>query len=196
MRKLKLEMQVSLDGFAADADGGTDWMVWNWSDDWAWDKELQQYHLDLTTSSDCILLSRKMAEEGFHQHWERVAANRQNPQCTFAKAIIEMRKVVFSKTLERSLWKNTELAQGELTDAVSRLKKEKGKDVIVYGGPIFASSLINAGLIDEFHLIVNPAVVGNGSSMFGALEKNINLRLVNARPFQCGVAVLEYERSK
>ena len=65
MRKLKLEMQVSLDGFALDVDGKTDWMLWNWGEDWTWDEALRRRHIDLTTSSDCILLSRMMAEEIF-----------------------------------------------------------------------------------------------------------------------------------
>ena len=54
------------------------------TDDWKWDEELRRYHIDLTTSSDCILLSRKMAEEGFHDHWESVAANAASPQFAFA----------------------------------------------------------------------------------------------------------------
>jgi hypothetical protein len=62
MRKLKLAMQVSVDGFTAGADGDTRWMVWNWTENWPWDDRLRTYHSDLTLSSDCILLSRKMAE--------------------------------------------------------------------------------------------------------------------------------------
>jgi len=61
MRKLKLEMQVSIDGFASDANGDPSWMLWCWSEHWTWDEALRRYHTNLTTSSDCILLSRKMA---------------------------------------------------------------------------------------------------------------------------------------
>jgi len=137
MRKVKLEMQVSADGFTATADGNTNWMLWNWADVWTWDRKLRQYHIELTTSSDCILLSRVMAEEGFHNHWERVAENPANPQFAFAKPITEMRKVVFTRTLDRSRWRNTELAKGSLPKEIARLKGEEGKDIIVYGGPTF-----------------------------------------------------------
>jgi hypothetical protein len=67
MRKLKLAMQVSIDGFgfASDGNGDPSWMLSCWAENWTWDEALRRYHTDLTTSSDCILLSRKMAEEGF-----------------------------------------------------------------------------------------------------------------------------------
>jgi hypothetical protein len=58
-------MQMSIDGYVANENGNTSWMVWDWVDDWAWDNELGNYHIDLTTSSDCMLLSRKMATQGF-----------------------------------------------------------------------------------------------------------------------------------
>jgi dihydrofolate reductase len=196
MRKLKLEMQASVDGFTADADGNTSWMVWNWADDWNWDNELRKYHIELTTSSDCILLSRKMAEEGFHSHWEKMAENPTNPQFAFAKPVTEMRKLVFTKTLNKSEWRNTELAKGDLVNEVAQLKSQKGKDIIVYGGPTFASSLIRAGLIDEFHLFVNPTALGTGRSMFKDLDSKLNLNLVKATSYDCGVVVLKYVLKK
>ncbi|WP_448953519.1 dihydrofolate reductase family protein [Labrys neptuniae] len=195
MRKLKLEMQISADGFSSSHDGNNDWMVWNWAPDWGWDEALRRYHHELTFSSDCILLSRMMAEEGFHQHWQSVADDAANPQAGFAKAITDMRKVVFSRTLTESHWARTELARSGLTEEVTRLKQEPGKDLIVYGGPIFVSSLVEAGLIDEFHLIVNPAVLGGGKPMLADPTKAARLRLVDARPFPCGVAVLHYAKA-
>jgi len=194
MKKVKLKMQVSIDGLAADRDGRSNWMRRNWGDEWTWDDAIQQYHIDLTTSSDSILLSRKMAEEGFHLHWERVAENPGDPQYAFAERITDMHKVVFSRTLDKSTWRNTELAKGDLAAEVARLKGQNGKDIIVYGGPSFASSLLNAGLIDEFHLFVNPTVLGSGRSMFKDLGTNTNLKLPGAMPFDCGVVVLQYVR--
>lgn len=194
MRKLKLEMQISADGFSSSHDGNNDWMVWSWAPDWGWDEALRRYHEELTSSSDCILLSRMMAEEGFHQHWQTVAGDSASPQSGFAKAIGDMRKVVFSRTLKASRWANTEIARSGLTEEVDRLKREPGKDIIVYGGPILVSSLEEAGLIDEFHFIVNPAVLGSGKPVLGELRKTTRLRLVDARPFPCGVAVLHYAK--
>ncbi|MGJ4856874.1 dihydrofolate reductase family protein [Labrys sp. La1] len=194
MRKLKLEMQISADGFSSSQDGINDWMVWNWAPDWGWDEELRRYHHDLNFSSDCILLSRVMAEEGFHQHWQTVAEDSASLQSSFAKAIGDMRKVVFSRTLTETRWANTEIARSGLSGEVTRLKQEPGKDIIVYGGPILVSSLAEAGLIDEFHFIVNPALLGSGKAVLGELRKTTRLRLIDARPFPCGVAVLHYAK--
>ncbi|NMM29044.1 MAG: dihydrofolate reductase family protein [Glaciimonas sp.] len=194
MRKVKLVMQISVDGFSADAEGTPNWMVWPWSDDWKWDNRLRQYYIDLTTSSDCILLSRKMAEEGFHSHWEKLTQNPADPQYAFAKPITEMRKLVFTKTLNESVWKNTELVKGDSKNEIDRLKSEMGKDILVYGGPTFASSLIKDGLIDEFHLFVNPTAVGVGRSMFKDIDSKVELNLMGATPYDCGVVVLKYSR--
>lgn len=192
MRKLKLEMQVSADGFAADGDGGTGWMVWNWGPEWPWDQRLREYHNALTTSSDCILLSSAMAQEGFIQHWEQVASDPASPQYAFAEPITQMRKVVFSRKLREAPWPRTELAQGGLKEAIDALKHEPGKDLLAYGGPTFASSLLAAGLVDELHIIQNPAFLGGGKPMFKDLRGPARMELRAALPFDCGVVVLRY----
>src|SRR3984893_12918466 len=117
---------------ALDVDGKTEWMVWSWGEDWTWDEALRRRHIDLTTSSDCILLSRMMAEEDFVGHWANV--DPADPRSAFAQPITKMRKVVFSKTLDQSKWPNTDLAKGERADEVTRRKAEQGKDIIAYGG--------------------------------------------------------------
>jgi dihydrofolate reductase len=196
MRILKLEMQVSVDGFAADAEGSPNWMVWPWTDDWSWDDKLRQYHTELATSSDCLLLSRKMAQEGFHSHWGKIAQNPADPQFAFAKPIVAMRKLVLTNTLSESTWPNTDLIKGNITSEVDRLKRENGKDILVYGGPTLAASLVNAGLIDEFHLFINPTALGTGRPMLKGIKSNLRLDLMEATPFDCGVVVLKYSRKK
>jgi dihydrofolate reductase len=132
-----------------------------------------------------------MVEEGFCDHWERVSQVTSNPQSVFAKHIVDTRKVVCTTTLAASRWKNTEVATGGLVDEVTRLKAEKSNDILAYGGPTFASSLLSAGLIDEFHFFVNPSALGQGKSMFQEVDHHVRLRLVRATPFDCGVVVLE-----
>ena len=175
MRKLILEVQVSIDGFMASVDGNTNWMVWNWGPEWTWDKKLQQYHTALTTSADCILLSRQMAEEGFIAHWKRTAENFDSPQLTFAKHVAETYKVVFSKSLTKLKsipggWNNADISSGDLVTEINNLKDMPGSDILVYGGASFVSSLISANLVDEFHILVNPVVIGNGLSMFKSID--------------------------
>jgi len=183
---------MSVDGYMADKHGNTDWMVWNWGDEWNWDGELRTYHNDLTASVDCILLSRKMVEEGFIHHWAMMAEKHDNPQSGFAKKIKEAQKVVFTKTLNQSEWENTVLAKGDLLEEVTTLKKTPGRNIIAYGGATFASSLIASGLVDEFHLIMNPSVLGSGLSLFNEISCPLNLSLMSSTSYTGGIVVLQY----
>src|SRR5882762_297562 len=115
MRKLKLQVQISVDGYMASTSGKTDWMIWNWGPEWTWDTALRKYFIGLTDTIDCVLLSRKMAEEGFIAHWAKTAEDAGGAQFPFAKKITDAHKVVFSKTLTRSVWDNTNMAGGDLS---------------------------------------------------------------------------------
>lgn len=196
MRKLKLQIQLSLDGYIADVHGKTDWMVWAWGSQWTWDDALKKYFIELKSTVDCVLLSRKMAEEGFIDHWKKVSENTSDPQFPFAKKIAAAEKVVFTKTLDQSTWPNTSLAKGDLTSEVNQLKNKPGQDIMVYGGASFVSSLIQAGLIDEYHLFVNPTILGKGMPIFQQLQDKSALTLLQATPYACGVTVLSYSLRK
>jgi|SRR5450631_380979 len=200
MRKLKLQVQVSVDGYIATDGGRTDWMIWNWGEEWNWDDALKRYFNEMTETVDSVLLSRKMAEEGFIGHWANVAgkhAGKQDwDQYRFAERITSAQKVVFTRTLEKSLWKNTVLAKGDLEYEIRKLKKADGKDIIVYGGAEFLSSLIRAGVIDEFQFFVNPSILGDGLSIFKEIDGIMDLELVSAKSYSCGIAVLVYKSCK
>lgn len=180
MRKLKLQVQMSVDGYIAGTNGEMDWMVWNWDD------QLKTYTKQITGPVDCIILGRKLAQ-GFIPHWAS------KPHLEGADKMNNSKKVVFTKTLEKSEWDNTVLAKGDLVEEITKLKKQDGKDIIAYGGATFVSSLIKKGLIDEFHLFINPTAIGNGMPIFKELSSNQNLTLVKAASFDCGIAVLNYE---
>jgi len=185
MRRLKLQVQISVDGFVAGPNGEMDWMAWNW------DEALKGFVSDLTSSVDCILLGRKMTD-GFINHWEKVASNPDDPEYLFGKKFTDTPKVVFTKTLERSVWNNTVLAKGNIVDEVNTLKERPGSDIIVYGGAGFVSSLVSHNLIDEYNLFINPAVIGRGLSIFAGVEHAMKLRLATARQFDCGIVVHTY----
>ncbi|NWJ50643.1 MAG: dihydrofolate reductase [Bacteroidetes bacterium] len=187
MRKLKLQVQITVDGFIAGVNGEMDWMTFNWDD------KLNEYVTKLTDSIDCILLGRTLAQ-GFIPYWEKVASDPSDPQYPFGKIMHDTPRVVFSKTLNDIEWHNTTLAKGELSLEINKLKNQNGKDIIVYGGGTFVSALIKEGLIDEFHLFVNPVALGNGMSIFKNLDNKQNLHLIKAIAFPCGVVVLNYEQ--
>jgi dihydrofolate reductase len=189
LRKLKLQVQMSVDGYIARLNGEMDWVVWNWDD------KLKGYVNGLTESVDTILLGRKMTE-GFISYWSDVMAKPNHPEYAFAKKMIEIPKVVFTKTLNKSKWVNTDIATGDLTDEINKLKRQEGKDIIVYGGASFDSSLIKAGLIDEFHLFVNPVAIANGMTIFKDLNETQKFTLVKSIAFDCGIVLLHYEPKK
>lgn len=195
MRKLKLQVQLSLDGYMADTDGDTSWMNWNWGPTWHWDKTLQHRFVKLHQSIDCVLLSRQMAEEGFINHWTRVSENMNDPQSPFATEIRKAQKVVFGTTIKQSIWANTTIATANLTEEIQYLKKQGGKDLIAYGGVTFASSLLSASLVDEFHLYINPILLGDGLTPFHSIIKPSSLHLQSAVSYPCGMAVMQYERA-
>jgi dihydrofolate reductase len=159
---------------------------------WDWDNELKKYVDELTEPVDTILLGRKMTD-GFISHWAEVATKPDRPDYAFAKKMIGTPKVVFTKTLDKSKWANTTIASGDLTDEVNKLKNQNGKDIIVYGGASFVSSLIKAGLIDEYHLFVNPTALGNGMTIFRDLNARRNFTLAESIVFRCGIVLLHYE---
>lgn len=188
MRKLKLQVQISVDGYVAGPNGEMDWMVLG-----EWDSDLEAYVNTITDASDTILMGRKMTD-GFVTYWTDVVNNQpESPEFTFARKMVDKPKVVFTKTLEESPWANTTLAKGNLTDEIDRLKNQEGNDMIVYGGASFVSSLIEAGLIDEYHLFVNPVALGRGMTIFGDLKETLNLTLVKSQAFASGEVVLCYQ---
>jgi len=186
MRKLKLQVQMTVDGYIAGPNGEMDWLVWNWDD------ELKQYVTELTEPVDCIVLGRKLAQ-GFIPHWAAVAANPDHPEFTAGRKFSDTHKVVFTKTLGKSEWGNTVLAKGDLVDEITKLKIKDGKDIIAYGGATFVSALIKQGLIDEFHLFINPTAIGNGMTIFNELDRKQDLSLVKSISFDCGIVVLNYK---
>jgi dihydrofolate reductase len=186
MRKLKLQVQMTIDGYIAGQNGEMDWLMFQWDD------ELKHYVDALTEPVDCIVLGRKLAQ-GFIPHWAGVAADPDNPEQESGRKFTDTPKVVFTQTLDTSEWNNTVLAKGDLADEITRLKQQDGGDIIAYGGANFVSNLIKHGLIDEFHLFINPAAIGNGMPIFQELDAKQNLILVKATPFACGIVVMHYE---
>jgi dihydrofolate reductase len=135
MRKLKLQVQMTIDGYIAGPEGEMDWIEFNWDD------ALKRYVNEITEPVDCIVLGRKLAE-GFIPTWAGVAADPDNPENAAGKKFTETHKVVFTKTLDQSKWNNTVLAQGDVVEEITNLKQQDGKDIIAYGGASFVSSLI------------------------------------------------------
>ena len=183
MKKLILQMHMTMDGFVAGPNGELDWMEA--------ETDTKQLHLlqDLTESMDTILLGRKMTE-GFTTYWENVVNNQpHSPEYSYAKTFVDTPKIVFSKTTNSLPGKNVTVENGDLIEAVNNLKKQTGKNIIVYGGANFVSELIKHDLIDELYLFVNPVTIGAGLSIFTDKKR---FTLVNSTAFSNGIVVNQF----
>ena len=181
MRTLKLQMQITTDGFVAGPEGQLDWMTWEM------DEKLIAFINQLTDSSDTILLGRKMTE-GFVKYWEGVKPD--SPEYEFAQKMVNTPKVVFSRTVKSLSGRNVRVENRPLVEAVNELKGRSGKDIIVYGGAGFVSSLIENRLIDELNLFVNPIAIGAGLRIFA---KRTPLNLKASTAYASGIVVHRYE---
>jgi len=181
MRKLRLQVQMSVDGFVAGPEGQLDWMTRNL------DEGVIGRIVQITDSSDTILLGRKMTD-GFIRYWEAVQPD--SPEYVFARRMVDTPKIVFSKTLRRVEGKNVRVEGGDLVQVVNKLKGERGKDIVVYGGATFVSGLIEHDLIDELNIFVNPIAIGRGMRIFSDRKP---LRVVSSTAYSSGVIVNSYQ---
>jgi dihydrofolate reductase len=187
MRKLKLQMQVTLDGF--NSTGPNDEQKWV-----TWDLDgIKQYVIDLLDSSDTIIIGRKLAVD-YIPFWNETVKNPDDPMYEFATRIVNAQKVVFTKTVDQLPWPKTNVANGNLKSEIDKMKGQEGKDIIVYGGSTFVSALIKEGLIDEFHFFINPIAIGKGASAFEQLGEWQHLELKKSITCKSGIVILHYNK--
>jgi dihydrofolate reductase len=185
MRKLIYSMTMSLDGYIAGPGGNIDWS--------APDEELHRFHNDQVRELGVHLLGRRLYETMVY--WETADQDPSASEVTvdFARIWQALPKVVFSKTLDR-VEGNTRLASAGVVEEVARLKEEPGGDLAV-GGAGLASELIERNLIDDYHVFICPILLGGGTPYFPAMERRIELELLETRTFAGGVEYLHYVRA-
>ena len=150
-------------------------------------REAVAYALERLQHTDALLMGRNTYEM-FRQLWA-------SPDNDYAAAIYEMRKYVFSSTLEQADWNNTEIIRRDLAPAVRGLKEQDGKDIVLYGhGPV-GQALLEADLLDELNLWIHPVFVGRGTQLFrGGIH--VELRLAGSKTTSTGVVILSYEPAR
>ena len=155
MSALVLKLSVSLDGYVAPPDGSSDWVAAGRSPDGAaWTVE--------TLSNAGAHLIGATTYAGWATYWPGAPG-------PFAKPMNEIPKIVFSDSLSSADWGETTIATGDLAAAITRLKQERSDGyLLAHGGVRFARSLVETGLIDEYRLVIHPAVLGAGERLFPA----------------------------
>lgn len=110
-----------------------------------------------------------------------------------ARGMNESPKVVFSKTMDKATWNNTRLIKGDPANEIQKLKDESGDRLVVMGSGTIVSQLAQAGLVDEYQMVINPIVLGEGRTMFEGIMNKINLKLTDTRAFKNGNVLVKYE---
>jgi dihydrofolate reductase len=189
MKRLILQMQMSVDGFVAAADPTLDWTLWDWGPDCPWDEALKKRFNETLGTVDTVLLSGPMAD-GYINHWTRMAKKRAgDPDYAFTQRIVAAQKRVISQSLAEISHPRTSIGRGSLLDEVTTLKQQTGGDIICFGGVSFAAGLLDAGDVDELQFYVNPFAVGEGHSIFTRARP---LEFIDATAYPCGIVVQRY----
>jgi dihydrofolate reductase len=186
MRKVLLSNLVTLDGFFAGPKGELDWHIV--------DEEFNQYAIDLLSKVDALLFGR-VTYQLMADYWPAAATNPATPKSDLeiADKMNNLPKIVFSKTLQKVEWKNTRLVKENIAEEISKIKEQPGKDMVIFGSGSIVSTFMQLGLIDEYRIIVNPVVLGNGKPLFKGINDKQNLKLVKTRVFGSGVVILYYQ---
>lgn len=185
MRKIIASEMVTLDSFYAGPNGEIDWFFWN--------EELAGYAIDLISSVDTLLFGR-VTYELMASYWPSAAPPTEDP--IIIDRMNNLPKIVFSKTLEKVEWKNTNLKKEIDAEEVLRMKKQPGKNIVIYGSGSILTVFMNLGLIDEYHLFVHPIVLGRGKPLFKDLNDRHKLELLETKVFSNGIVLLHYRTNK
>ncbi len=173
-------MMVSLDGMIEGADKDLEWHVW--------DEEMDQYMITFLKQIDVMLFGR-VTYQLLESYWPTTTVD--HP--VLIEQMNHLPKIVFSKTLDKAEWTNTRLLKDNIASEIQQLKQQPGKDMVIFGGADLASTFIKLGLIDEYHLIVNPVVLGKGKPLFQNLQERVPLKFLHQRSFRCGNIALTYQ---
>ena len=159
------------------------------------DDETFEYFTHLTRDADTLLYGRKTYQL-MVPYWPDVAKNpseQTKADYEFAKAFDAINKIVFSRSLDSAEDKKTRIVRTSLNDEIFKLKREQGKNIFT-GGVTIPSQLAELGLIDEYHFVVHPIVVGEGRRLFEGinLQEKLRLKLVESKTFKSGCVALRY----
>jgi dihydrofolate reductase len=153
------------------------------------DDQAAQFKFDELNATDAQLLGRK-TYEGFAKAWPTMEGTGD-----FGVKMNTMPKYVVTSTLSQLDWAGSKRIEGNVEDAVGRLKAQPGRDLLLAGSGQLFRSLMRAGLIDVYRFMVHPLVVGKGKRLFTDDDPRQQLKLIDSRTFTKGIVVLEYERA-
>jgi dihydrofolate reductase len=186
MRKIIVFNMVSVDGFFAGVDGNLDWHNV--------DDEFNKFAIEQTREFHTILFGRTTYQL-FESFWPAVLKDPKTSEDNrkIARNINDIEKFVFSSTLEKVTWNNSKILKKIDSEEIKKLKQEPGKDMVIFGSGTIVQAMTNLNLIDEFRLMINPVILGQGKPMFKDMKNKVNLKLLNTKTFKNGNVLLCYQ---
>ncbi|WP_240482419.1 dihydrofolate reductase family protein [Fictibacillus enclensis] len=191
MRKITVLNRVSVDGYFAslnEAAFGMDWFI-------------QDPEVDKAVRSDEEEVSAFIfgadTYRGFERSWVPMLNDPNTPQYLkdVAQVLTDNTKIVFSTTIKKATWENTELYRSDPVEVITRVKQEEGANILIFGSGSIVQQLGNAGLIDEYMLIMTPVIAGEGKAMYQGMKQTA-LTLIRTQAFESGNVLLHYQTAK
>ena len=188
MRKIVLFMHLSLDGYAAGTKGEMDWIHV--------DEEIFDYAAQRTNESDTALYGR-VTYELMESYWPTAAdkpgASKHDKEHSVWYNKVD--KIVLSKSMQGQQLKNTTIISDNIKEGINSLKQKGEKEIVIFGSPSAAHSLMHLDLTDGYWLFINPVLLGKGMPVFSSIETITKLKLIASHAFSSGVMCLHYERN-
>lgn len=183
MGRLLVFNSVSLDGFFTGVNGDLSWAHRS-------DPEIEAFTTENARGGGILLFGRKTYEL-MESYWPTPIARQTLP--VVADRMNNGQKVVFSRTLEKASWSNTKLVKGDIAAEVRKMKKESGPDMVLMGSGTIVSHFAQEGLVDEYHFMLIPVVLGKGRTLFEGVSNRLSLKLTRTRAFGNGTVLLCYQ---
>ena len=185
MRKIILNLTLTLDGFIEGPNGEIDWIVGDSSVDFG------DILNEIIRDKDAIFYGRKS-----YELWGDYSPEQGSQKLKNAYALMHAKtKYVFSAT-KKSDGTNAIFINGNIKQRVEEIKQQPGKNIWLYGGASLITTFLNLDLIDEYHLAIQPVILGKGKPLFHNIEQRHRLKLIETKGDPSGVAVLIYETDR
>lgn len=184
MRRIIVSMWTTLDNFVAGPNDEMDWL--------RVDGDVMAYEQSFVDEADILMLGRRTFGD-FVGYWPKAARdpNTEPAERAYAQRVDEMKKMVVSASGKMAEWRNAEVLSTVGKEEIERLKRRSGGDIVIYGSLSVVGALSKLNLVDEFHLLVHPIVLGKGKPLFGK-ARPVALELLSAEPFKSGVVLMKY----
>ena len=183
MRRASAFLHISADGYFTGPGGDMSWIRHEQ------DPEYKAF-ADENARRDSVLCFGRVTYQMMAGFWPSPMALEREP--VMAARMNTTPKIVFSKTLDDASWNNTTLLKGDVVDEVRSLKQQNGVDLVILGSGTIVKALAQAGRVDEFQLLITPAALGSGRTLFEGIPQRLELDLTSTRVFKNGKVLLNY----